>query len=481
MNQSNATHRVELGGEVEFVNAENFTAVIDQLVAKYPGQKPVVTPVRPNVAERSDFSEEGKARSDRDRLEAKLNGFSPKPPVYAAGSRVNEIGVRNAESSRKEYDALPTVKNACASLVHVVGQEQRRDVVVERVSNIRMTGEGRIVNQSTTGIALDERAFGGFLSRTGIGGRDYLTRCPTHLRAVNVNHWLEELKLTERAQEAEAFRKKQSFEPLGAKFRTRLNRAEREIFAVVSPSYGSYDCDMIASALGQAAPADARGSVVYDGTRTKFEVLFHSNILPSEYVAGEFFKAGVLISTDDTGGGSIRVSAVVWQNLCLNLIILDECVRPIAALRHIGSVTKLAERFRWAFGEAMKSIEGFQAKWGYALNDDVGEGQDMIPDLSIEAIIPGLFNGIIERELVPVRGARKEVVPQLVKMLEKDQSAATAGKDYVSRAAIVNAFTRYAHEVNTDPYAQDEIERAAGGLLNITRHNKVLPFEPIDF
>jgi len=410
----------------------------------------------------------------------------PKPPVYAVGSRVNETGVKNAESSRQAYDALPLVTQSCAYLVQSVIAEERKDLKVDRLSEVRMRPNGQIHRTPDAGgLPVSEQAFGGFLTRTGIGGQSYLAKCPPELRATNVNHWMEELKLQERAAELEARARNEKWEPRDAQFRTRLNRGEREIFAVVSGGYGAFDVDKIATALKLAAPPQARGSILYDGTRAKFECLFHSNIAPAEYVAGEFFKAGVLIRTDDTGGGAIRISAVVWQNLCLNLIILDECVQPIAAIRHVGKVEDLARRFKAGFEQALGTIEGFLAKWNYALNDEVVapifDLDRSLAGMKISDVLPGLFNGIIERELVPVRGARKEVVPALVRMFDKDTSAARVGKNGVTRAAVVNAFTRYAHEVNVDPFQQDEIERAAGRLLNVQRENRVLPFEKIDF
>jgi hypothetical protein len=502
---------VELGGEVEYVNADNYTEVIDRLVAKHGGQprvSPVVDPSTPagfkpqhSLREQlkagpvtltvpavlpGEIDAVGRDRSNAARLEMKANGFMPAMPIYAVGSRVMQLGVENARSSRLEYDALPLLPQACASLIHTVAREQRKDIVVDRLANVTMTPEGLLRNQGG-GVKLSEPAFGGLLSRAGIGGHSYLAKCPPDLRAQNVNYWLSELKFNERADEIQALASKTKFEPKDAKFRTRLNRGEREIFAVVSGSYGAFDADKIATALSMAAPNGARGSIVYDGTRLKAETLFHSNVAPEEFVAGEFFKAGVLVRSDDTGGGSIRISAVVWQNLCLNLIILDECVQPIAAIRHVGSVQDLANKFTVAFAQALNTIEGFLVKWNYAVQEDVGAPAEAAThegkanSLAISEILPGLFNGIVERELVPVRGQRKDIVQGLVRMYEQDTSAAVVGKDFVSRAAVVNAFTRYAHSVNTDPFEQDAIERSAGRLLNVTRENRVLPFEPIDF
>lgn len=503
------THRIELGGDTEFVNQDNFQDVCDRLVAKHGGAQPTVTSLKaipaavadrlsdgsdisfpdslPKIVKPGEIDEVGRVRSQAARFEMQANGFLPKQPIYAVGSRVNETGVENAQASRLEYDALPLVSESCARLQRVVAAEQRRDVPVKRLAEVRMRDNGRLYeNEDRAGLPITEAAFGGFLTRSGINGHAYLSKCPPELRAHNVNHWMSELKFNERQAEIEALAAKRSWEPQGMTLRTRLNDGEREIFAAVSPTYQAFDVDKIAAAVALAAPDSARGSIVYDGTRAKFENLFHSNIAPSEYVAGEFFKAGVLIRTDDTGGGSIRVSAVVWQNLCLNLIVLDECEQQIAAIRHVGSVEKLAKKFRDAFTLALGSISGFLAKWDVALKDDVLTAHDFaghqdIASLPISKALPGLFNGIIERELVTVGGPRKEAVQGLVRMFEKDTSAARVGKDYITRAAVVNAFTRYAHEVNTDPFQQDAIERSAGSLLAVTRSNKVLPFEPIDF
>jgi hypothetical protein len=500
------THRVQLGGETHLVNPETFQQVCDALVERHGGTPlvetlPGVKGARlpgcnsalqeilkdgPPIHE-GELDAKGRDRSNAARFELRANGFSPAPPVYAVGSRVNELGVRNAESSRVEYDALARVSEYCGALIQTVIDEHRKDVKVDRFTSMRMTPDG-MVTRGKEPVRLTEQAFGGLITRAGIGGHQYLSKCPPALRATNINFWQEEAARNELVEEAQAMRlKDKSWKPKDATFRTRINRGNREVFAVVSGSYGAFDVDKIAQALSMASPPDARGSVVYDGTRAKFEVLFHSNVAPEEFVAGEFFKAGVLVRTDDTGSGAIRISAVVWQNLCLNLIVLDECVQEIAAIRHVGTVEALAVKFREGFKKALGSIDQFLEKWNYAAKDDVSSHlvDERHVSLPVSMVLPGLFNGILERELVTVRGSRKDAVAGLVRMYEKDDSAARVnsvidGVPFVSRAAVVNAFTRYAHEVNSDPFEQDTIERQAGGLLNVTRANAELPYEPID-
>jgi hypothetical protein len=99
-------------------------------------------------------------------------------------------------------------------------------------------------------------------------------------------------------------------------------------------------------------------------------------------------------------------------------------------------------------------------------------------------VLPGIFNGMIEQQLVPVqRGRREETVRDLMRMWGKDESAATLDREgKLTRAAVVNAVTRYAHEVNHDSFAQHELESAAGAMLYGAKGKPpvALPFLPME-
>jgi len=208
---------------------------------------------------------------------------------------------------------------------------------------------------------------------------------------------------------------------------------------------------------------------------------------PADYVAGEFFRVGIGVRTDDTGGGSCIVEGMFWQNLCLNLLCIDEGVTGIARIRHVGSVDALAGKFEEAMAKAKRAVGHFVDAWGYGTRENVLlETLRVTPDaddrkliegvaggaVPVSEFLPGLFNGIIERELVPVRG-RAKAIPKLIEMFHADTSAARfveggngqRSERPLSRTAVVNAFTRYAHEGQDDPWQQDEIQTAAGGLL----------------
>lgn len=491
-----ATHTISLGSDTRFADATNYNAIIEEMIAKNGGKfdgleikpiaaeavaavlaptiitaLPLAAPATPAFVRGSTVDAVGAARALDDTILAKLNGFAPQQPLFTRGTKVFDLGVDNARQSRVEHNEKPLVEEACVQFIQRIAAEKRADEVVP-FDRLRMNAKGELVNacEVVPGqgpmIATDgklgpmtNRGFASLLSRSGIGGHQYLSAIPAKLRAINVNHHF-------------SGRDGCPIPEGDVKIRTRRTHGGREIFAVVSPKYTSYDAHMVAGELITAVEGtQARGSVLYDGERARFEALWHSDVQPEDYVAGEFFKAGIIITTADDGSGSCRVSACVWQNLCLNLIIIDEAEQEIERIRHIGAVETMAARLRAALVAAEEKVAGFVKKWGYACRDIL----DQPGDMSVNAIIPGYFNGVIERELVPVRGKRQDVVRSLVQMYEKDESSAT--RKGFTRAALANAFTRWAHEVNTDPWLQDDVQRAAGLLVQST---DPLPFETIE-
>lgn len=420
---------------------------------------------------------EGEARSKAAELAAVAAGFAPAQPYYARGTRVIQLGVENAQRSREEYDKRPSVEQMADGFVAKIKAENRRDVIV-RGTELRMDSKGIMYQPGQNPLyMMTDHAFPSFCQRMGYGGAGYLAKCTPELRMNNVNSWALRLFDAEEAaqQAAESEAKSQGKtidqgqERRNLVLRLRDNPKIKipEIYGVVSESYTSFDVDKVAEALKIAMPSDARADVTYDGHRATFNVMFHSNVQPEKYVAGEFFRAGIKIKTDDTGGGSCLGGTYIEQNLCLNLLCIDFAEKPLFRFRHLGSVKALAEKFQEAMAQALKQLEYFLKQWGYVQEEDilararVVQPDDEIP-ISISEAIPGFFNGILERELVPVRGRKSDAVQHLVKFWENDQSAAPLN----SRARVINALTAYAHKVpQPDPFVEDEIQVAAGGLL----------------
>ncbi len=239
----------------------------------------------------------------------------------------------------------------------------------------------------------------------------------------------------------------------------------------MTPSYTPFDADKIAAALKLATPDGARGTVTYDGYRSRFTVLFHSPIAPKHYAAGEIFQAGVNVRSADDGTGSGRGSSIVWMHKCSNMMRAGHHAQDLFAIRHVGSVEKLAEQFRAGFAKALASIDHFLRAWGIATEENAIEGARAaapeMPASTIEAL-PGLFRGLLVAEAITLPGREiEQQVADLVRMWAADDSSAKVIHE-VSRASVINAITRYAHvELPTfeDPFASDDLERQASALL----------------
>lgn len=413
----------------------------------------------------------GEARSKFLKEQGEASGFSFRETVYRRGMPVIALGEENARRSIEEHNAKPYVGEACAAFIKTIAAENRRDVIISP-AGMGMAGNGDLITKGGT-FRLTEQAFRVLLTRMGIGGAEYLQNCWPRLRSLNINHWTSKFDEEERlAMEvynllSPAERAKID-SPLrdSLKFRLRNGPTENaECYGLVTPSYTSFNVDRVAEAIRMAMPSEAKADFNYDGHRTSFDVLFHSNVQPTQYVAGEFFKAGIRVKASDSGDGSIIVSAIVWQNLCLNLLIIDEANKPLDRIRHIGDVHALASRLHAALAAGKVALASFLKAWDYAIEEkltsemlDVPKGVDV--PVRFEDALPGIYNGLYERELLPIKKP-KETIPLLVQAWGKDTSFARGP----TRAAIVNSITRYAHEHPMSAAEEDKLETAAGALL----------------
>jgi len=382
-------------------------------------------------------SAEGKARATADEVAAKAAGFSVAAPVFEIGRLVNATGVENFRASRSEFDAMASARDACTGLVQTVRKEARVDRAVE-LGNLVMTPEGRLTGRESNGkgvpMLVSEHAFQGLCTFATPGGAHYLKECPPDLRAINANHWLEKA------------------ESKPVKVRTRLNNGTREAWSVVGPNYAAHDADKIAEQVADAMPVDAKADVTYDGYRTRINVLFHTDVQPEKAVAGEIFKAGIMVKSHDGGMGSVQIAAEVWRNLCLNLIIIDHASELVTRRSHRGNVDDIRDAVRDGIQVAMGKIGYFADKWNAARAENVLEtyGVDSVDDV---------FRGLVANKVVHVPGTRPgDMFARLVNAWETEP-----GYD---RASVVNAVTKIAHTESWSKWTDTEdLERLGGQLL----------------
>lgn len=429
---------------------------------------------------RSNDSNREPSRAEIDGGVALENGFAFGDKLWfhvgtQADQHADANGIELARRHQVEFKGKPLARDVATHLIEQVEREGRKSLPAVHLSDLRMTDDGKVAIRGSRGftrIPVTNKAFNSMFGRFSCSsGQAYLNSCPTKLRSINFNHWAVE------TGEEEAGKNKVRKVVL----RTRRNPIDehRNVFAAVSPSYTVLDCDKIARSLRDALPSDARGSLDYNGERFRLEALWHTDVDPAKFQTGEIFKAGVLVKADDTGSGSIVVQAILWRHACKNLLIINKAIGFEARLRHRGGEKVLTERFEEAFQKALCSIDSFTHAWGYASAErdaklvervrSVTHGE--VPSSARDAL-PGIFNGLLERELITIPGERQAVLDQLCEMHRQDELASAYG---VSRASVINAVTRFAHKQIVNPFQADELREQAGALLSNHKGDEPAP------
>ncbi len=353
-------------------------------------------------------------------------GFSVPPPLYAPGTRVIDLGDQNFRMERKRVQDLPLFADAAQAVIEEVQSEERQDWSLD-LRSLDMTGNGHLLAEGRmVGLELD--AFQQLCQTAGFGkGYSYLRDlCSPALRATNVGE-----QLQTRANR-------------DLVLRTRLSSAGRQAYAVVSPSYAAVDTDRVLEVVTEAL-ADAHTEMRYDGTGVRATALW----MPDQVVdlaAGDIFKAGVRVETDDTGRGRIRISGVVFRNRCLNLIIIGEGEVETVAQVHRGDPERILEIVSTGVEKARASVSRFLEAWGHARTVKVDPEQT-------------LRSWVTQGKLYASKRRDDEAIVDALLSSWQQEPGDTL-------ADAVNAVTRSAHSVPTwDIDFREELERRASRLV----------------
>ncbi len=386
--------------------------------------------------------------------EARKAGFSPATPYFAVGTELVEVGRENFRQSRLKFDAMPPATEALEGLIKTVEQEQRQDHIVG-IKDVSFLKDGRLFlvpNQEP--VALTPHAFWQFLWRLSqhreiANPAPYLADIDPERRARILN---EEVALSG---------------DLSWKVRTRaVNGEGREAYAVVSPTYPSVDADRLAHTVIEQLrqrDADVRGSALYVGTRTKVDLLFHSDLAPKDVGVGEFYQAALRLTSDDDGTESVRWRTMLARAICINLTTVTS-EQTGTVRRHAGQLDTMlqvvAEGLNIGWGQLKFFIAAFQAK----TKDDArvlaahAKGRKFPDRLTPDPIIRHIFDG--EHRLWAVTGASPDAIATAVADAWLKEPA-----DW-SVAGLANAVSRAAHEaVWPTSRIEETLEDRAGQLV----------------
>ena len=309
----------------------------------------------------SEINEQDLKRAETDEYYARLNGFSPKPPIYKLGTPINSWGVANLKSSRKHWEELPLTVDDCEQHIDLISKENRHDDLYN-LNEFQMSINGFL--DGPTELVPTQWALNQVLLRSRALTNEKTMEAvkqaaafvsdefsPIFLRKNVVNYYLNTTTRNRyfRTRDIEGLNKRQLYSCVSSRF----NRQESDSITILKTLAG----------IIEETKSLTHSETTYDGTVFRTSLIYHTQIEPESGVAGEIFQAGVDLSWADDGSQSIRISPFVLRNLCLNLIILDRNTQEIQ-ISHLKKNIK--NTLTDGIESALHKVSYFGDKWTQA-------------------------------------------------------------------------------------------------------------------
>lgn len=369
-------------------------------------------------------------------------GIADAPAPYVAGAQRDPGAAFRL--SRVRHEALPDLVDACKVVAEEVKAEDRRDVVVP-VRELRLADDGQLIIPGEGRLPLERRGFRQLLSRAGSAvfprGYDLMMAMAPDLRAYVFQRQLADAGVPkERA----------------VRLRTRRGPAGlRTVFASLSQRYAVHDAPEVLRDVCRALLGTPyRAEVIYrpDTSHLRVDVTAHADTA----AAGDVFKLGYRVTSNDAGQGSITFSPVAFRCLCLNMSILRVKRGEIVRWQHRGAVADRAS-LRRMVARAEPAFTRFTSAWCVLRRTPVSE-----VELSGQRFddVGAALEWMVEAGQIkaPIRDAALVEALFTGWRVEGGQTLAD----------LVNAVTRTAHETRAlDDDARTAMEERAGELVPV--------------
>lgn len=357
--------------------------------------------------------------------------LDPSDQYFVTGTKMLAMGEDRLRELRAEYDALPTVVEACAEIVERIAAENRVDHTY-RLADLTIDRDGLLVHDpSGQKFVVSAAAMAGLENRAP-------RSIESRLRA-NFNLW----------------RNKPARNPV-VKIRSRNPLTDeayavRHAFGAVTESYSIFDFDQIAAEIAKLMPEDAHATVRYEGVRGEIDVSLAPTLEVEEMGVGQVHRVHAIFRTADDGTQSIRALFAAERVRCINCTTLwDEDL--MFSRMHVGE--GLAEMVKETIAKASVALEKFSVLWKAA------NVRSMVDKVTGDVLsVNDCFKRLIAHGYVKTGEVKQ---PELLAMLQRAYDAEPLG----GAAGINAAITRLAHEPTwQSPWTMQALEDQAGKLL----------------
>ena len=250
-------------------------------------------------------------------------------------------------------------------------------------------------------------------SKFGVPGV-YLAKCPTDLRAANLNHWLRENR-----------------------YRRLLLRCDGDsVRAVLSEKYAPVDHSRVLGWLGESFGENA--TLRFELTEEQLLVQFVGNV--ARNIGGsDDLTPGICIRNSEVGLACVELSGLIYRRICLNGLIMTG-QQGNWRRRHIGD-SSFGDQVR----EAIRNLQGAASN---GVSRFAGLRGIHVPDM------PGLFERVAQKF-------------ELTKPQHEAIKAAFTVEPGDSLYAGINAVTRAGNAESLDLDARRQLQEVGGRMLEL--------------
>jgi len=402
---------------------------------------------------------------------------------FPVGTPLYQSGKDEAKRLLREIEALPKALTALPDLVNKVKSESRRDVIIADVTSVKMDPTGAfILPGEDNPVRPTKRGIQAIQADLGISVVDSLQSAKARFKdpsqaiagiAAGWNAWADNVQ-SERGEKD--------------KVPTRLARVRNNeegksvLYAFVSDSYANEihagDIAQHVMDMLDSLNLDPACGIQYSGDKVQIDLILPTPVDPGEFHVGECWKIQIRVRSDDTGGGSLRVCTGLNFARCRNFSV-SVTEHSEMNRRHIGDSAILARELRGAIASAHERVQPLIKAWNASVGDDLIASLPMTSparSMTLEEAFPGFARSLLATpELVAVLPRKGGATANAIaKAWSLDDGPGGPSSGLITRGGLINAFTRYAH-TESDPWAQDAIERVASGYLQADRAIGWLP------
>lgn len=281
--------------------------------------------------------------------------------ILPPGTALYESGVEKLKNDRLAWRRLPLAIEVIGLVADALQAESRKDLPNVQVAGLRFRPlDGRLVQAQNVHVTKPEfgLGYGPHSLRQLVAQIEPLDNAPRGFSSALL--YLDDQERAEILNKRLAQMKTESSPEVLLRTRLPHRGDTRLVRAALSEIYGSHTDLDLATIIGATVRETGDRSAKLDykpgDSRSRFELIWPSEIPVETFVVGDVHYAGVQVTNSETGEGGVNITPFLIRARCANLTV-SKGEGVSENVRHVGDAARLAARVRKALRRAIDEIE----------------------------------------------------------------------------------------------------------------------------